>query len=439
MVPYARWNRDEFDPDVLVRRLESLKKPDDGSGSVVFEGDLFFDDVVSVLERATVFSEPMPERDQRRIVGRALFSAADSGPLTAGSLLGEISRGAKEFAERPEREFVLATSLSVRYFSELANTEVSGGNISFGRALPERLRSGHETAKQRMQHYVFGEYPDSTSLLNHYAAAWVLVRGRSEYEAATRALAALDLLRGIWNLALNRRRWTRTTAQRRKPVNEVLLGPVHSLHNPDGTLAFEVDWYEYDYVEPTQSNELKRRWEHVKRNEEGVWACLAKSRYRSELEEAIRRYTRALDTREWDSGFVRLWGLLEDLTGTQPEDNYKVTIRRTAFLYAESERDLHVQVLRHLKDYRNRNVHGGEESDDIEAFLYQLKRYVEEVLTFHLQSSHKFSSIEEAVRFLNQPADLAALERKISDLQRNVEKQRSEIERARKAREFHSE
>ena len=175
----------------------------------------------------------------------------------------------------------------------------------------------------------------------------------------------------------------------------------------------------------------------MKRNEEGVWACLAKSRYRSELEDAIRRYTKALDTREWDAAFVQLWGLLEDLTGTKSGDSYTVTIKRTAFLYAKPERDLHMQVLNHLKDYRNRSVHGGEGSEDIEAYLYQLKRYVEEVMAFHLQRGQEFSSIEEASRFLDQPADPAAIERKISDLKKNVEKQKAEIERAEKAREFH--
>ena len=107
---------------------------------------------------------------------------------------------------------------------------------------------------------------------------------------------------------------------------------MHSLHNPDGGLASEVDWYEYDYVEPTQSNELKRRWAHVRRNEGGTWACLERSNYRAELEDAIRRYTKALDTREWDAAFVQLWGLLEDLKGERGK-----LIREGHLLGAEEE------------------------------------------------------------------------------------------------------
>lgn len=394
--------------------------------------------MVSVLERATIFSEPLPEREMRRIVSQALFSAARSGPLTAGSMIGEINRGAKEFAERIETDYVLATSLSIRYFPELTDhLEVSGCEISLGRQLPEHLRSGHETAKERTREYVFGDYPDQ-SMCRHYTAAWVAISARSEYEAVSNALAALDLLRGIWNFALNRGRWRRVTNQRRKPVNPVLLGPIHSLHFLDGNLASEVDWYEHDYVEPTQSNAVKKRWKWVKGNEEGVWRCLNINQYRLELEDAIRRYSKALDTREWDAAFIQLWGLLEDLTGTELGESHVDTIKRTVFLYAESERDLHLQVLKHLKDYRNRSVHGGEGSGLIESYLFQLKRYVEELLEHHLRRGHDYSSIKELARFLDQPANLESIEQKIATLENNVEEGKAEIARAKDARRFHS-
>lgn len=439
---YACWNRDGFDPDALAARLENLKKPDEtGSGNVVFEGALVFDDIVTILERAIIFSETMPERDQRRIVGGALVAAAKAGPLTAGALVGEVNRGARGFAETPEKDFVLATSLSVRYFKELVEGEydVSGGRVTVGYQLPKHLCPGHETAKERMRDYVFGKYPDpGSTLLRPYAAAWVEVRGRSMFEAADKALGALDLLRGMWNFALNRRKWTRSTNERRRPVNEVLLGPVHSLHYPDGSLASEVDWYEYDYVEPIRTDKRKRRWEEAKKEEDGIRACLARSLYRPEIEEAIRRYTRALDLREWDSAFVRMWGLLEDLTATKPGDDHGITVKRAAFRYVKPERDLHVQILNHLKDYRNASVHAGEGSGDIEAYLYQLKRYVEEVLEFHLQHSwsYGFSSIEDAARLLNQPPEPKKLDRKISDLQKNLEKTQERIRLAKLAREL---
>ena len=50
---------------------------------------------------------------------------------------------------------------------------------------------------------------------------------------------------------------------------------------------------------------------------------------------------------------LRLWATLEKLTDT--EESYKATIKRASFLF--EDRDYCQQVLRHLKDYRNRFVH----------------------------------------------------------------------------------
>ena len=242
---HARWNRKDFDPNLLVARLEALRIPDDGSGSVGFKGDLFFEDVVSVIERATVFTVPMPESEGRRIVVRALFSAARGCPY----------RRLHDGEDKPRREAVCrSTPEGVRAGDERRRPILPrtrryrrGGAQGLLRSLPSRappfrarnLKGTHPTLRLRRDLH-------QGSLLGPYTAVWVAVRGRSGYEAAAEALAALDLLRDIWNLALNRSRRSRTSSKRRTPVNGVLLGPVPSLHNPDGGLASEADWYEYE-------------------------------------------------------------------------------------------------------------------------------------------------------------------------------------------------
>lgn len=321
-------------------------------------------------------------------------------------------------------------------------TEVSGGcRISLARELPSHLREGHEVAKERMRDYVFGEYPDASSSRTRYAATWVSTRGRSVHEAVARALDALDLRRALWNFSLNRRQWNRRTHVRRHPVNRVILGPVHSLHHPDGSLASEDDWYEHDYVEPIPRDMLQKRWERVEHEDEEIQKMLTASAYQDEIEGFLRRYTRALDTREWESAFVRLWGLLEEMTRTRATEGHDVTVRRAVFHYAAQERDLHEQVLKHLKNYRNGTVHAGEGSEVIETYLYQLKRYVEDLLVFHLKSHPAskpgFWSFDEAIRFLSQPADPAAAHQKITALTDEVRDKQLKIRAAEMARDFH--
>jgi hypothetical protein len=443
----VRFNHKEYDPEALVAHLEELRIVDEGRGEVAFKGSLYLDDVVTVLQRAVDFEGDVPERDLTGIVNRALFRAAKAGPLQPEPLLGEISRGVQDFLEKPEKEFVLATSLSGFSIWPAPSgldgePEVSGCRISLAPALPEHLREGHEAAKVRMRRYVFGKYPDSVSSGSGYTAAWISTMGRSVHEAAERALEALDLRRAIWNFSLNRQQWKRDTLERRPPVNRVIPGPVHSLHHPDGSLASEIDWYEHDYVEPIPREKSRERWKRAEREDGKIRKGLAASAYRDKIAGFLKRYTRALDTREWESAFVRLWGLLEEITGTRATDDHQVTVSRAAFLYDAQERDLHEQVLRHLKNYRHGSVHAGEDSEAIETYLYQLKRYVEDLMEFHLMSHPKsdqgFGSFDEAIRFLSQPTDPPAAQKKISDLSDQVRKKQLEIDAAEKARAYHS-
>jgi hypothetical protein len=179
----------------------------------------------------------------------------------------------------------------------------------------------------------------------------------------------------------------------------------------------------------------------VERAVETITKLHGRSAYRDEIEGFLRRYTRALDTREWESAFIRLGGLLEEMTGTKPTDHHDVTVERAIFHYAAQDRDLHEQVLKHLKNYRHGSVHADEASEAIETYLYQLKRYVEDLLLFHLQShpasNPGFGSFDEAVRFLSQPADPAAARMRIAALSRQIRDKQLEIEAAERARDFH--
>jgi hypothetical protein len=102
---------------------------------------------------------------------------------------------------------------------------------------------------------------------------------------------------------------------------------------------------------------------------------------------------------------------------------------------------LHEQVLTHLKNYRHGTVHAGEASELIETYLYQLKRYVEGLIEFHLKShpasNPGFGSFDEAVRFLSQPPDPAAAEKKIVKLDGEVRNKQLQIRAAEMARDFH--
>jgi len=241
---------------------------------------------------------------------------------------------------------------------------------------------------------------------------------KSDHEAAHRALHSLNFIREVWNWFLNRSVGFRRSMGIHLPVNKILLGPIHTLHDEKGRLATEDYWYEPDYSESVKiynpSNKIDKIYSFIKI----VRAHLKRVNYDVELENAIVRYGKALDLMDWENSYLQLWGVLEQLTDTTNE-SYKVTIRRTSFFF--SDREYHQQILTHLRDYRNRVVHAGTENQDIEAYIFQLKRYVEKVMEFLLGNRFGFNNISHAAEFMDMPVDLSKLDSKIKML-RNARK-----------------
>jgi hypothetical protein len=282
--------------------------------------------------------------------------------------------------------------------------------------LPKHFLKGHKEVQERGRNIIFGELPRERPHWERYSAVRVSARARSVEQAAESTLDALDLLRGIWNLYFNRGVPWRSSYGRRQPINTIVLGPIHSLHEPSGKLATDRFWWSADYAGPRKPIRLAPELERLRNFERLIRRYLSKSSYREDIEASIRRYTRTLDSPHWNAAFVQLWGLLEHLTDTS-NMGYENTIRRALFLYHKDERNYNRQILRHLRHYRNRVVHSGYETDEIELLLYQLKRFVERVLLYHIFATPSFSRREDTAQFMQLPADLPELQRQIRMMQ----------------------
>jgi len=405
----AKWNG-EYDVGLLLWELQDSRTYNEATGEFQgFEGWNPFEDVLAVLHSCVDFARYIIEMDRSSIIYESVFAVGHLDEMTPDALIAEMNRRERDYWQRDERAFVLTTSISIRSPNPLANTSISGHRITFGDRLPRRFAREHAKVREQGRHVIFGELPKWWSMIRGYLPARVSVRARSNHEAYEKAIGALDLLRGIWNLRLNSS--ARSSFGKREPVNVLQLGPLHSLHKLSGELATETYWYDAEYVEPVKSASLRSEQARLRTFETTMRKYLSKSHYREELEAAIRRYTRVLDSREWNTAFVQMWSLLEYLTATS-EDPNKVTLKRALSLSHKDEREFHRQVLKHLMTYRNRTVHAGYTSEAIETHLYQLKRYVERVLLFHIYSAPDFASIGKAAEFMHLPPELPELRRK---------------------------
>ena len=249
----------------------------------------------------------------------------------------------------------------------------------------------------------------SAEIAKDYIFLKTSVEAKSYSQASSIAIDSIDIIRGIWNLFYNRGQF-RISSGRRDPVNNISFGPLHTIHLPNGKLATESWLFETGYMGPHKAFDLKNKKENLYKFQNNVRKLLNKSKFKSQMEAALKKYAQALDIRDWESSYLRLWGLLEYLTNTNENESHKDTVKRTSFFF--QEREYARQVLNHLRDHRNRSVHTGGNNQNIETLLYQLKNFVEVVLEFQIANKFKFSSRDELTQFVNLPDDVAELKRR---------------------------
>lgn len=385
----AKWNSN-YDPHLLAERIEAIcTRGTDGKVSF----GMPWQGYESVLLSSMALSDDLPPSHGDTVVWKGVVAAARCGEITADSLKREISRAENAYLQLPKVRFVVVSNISLPLSFYLRRRVGTRSTITIGGSGYAKFdRSSLAQAARNLLEF---DPPTTHSVVR------VSLVARSASEAAIKALKDFDLVRGIWNLGINRHTWLRSSLGKRKPVNELLSGPLHTIHKPTGELATQAFYYEAS-ARPRSACASSQIFSRALKFETGAWKALRNSGYRIDLEKAIIRYGRALDDTDFNTAFLRLWSVLEWLTQTATANtSYDQTIKRCSFIY--SDRPFRKLLLEHLRAYRNRHVHQGSESSQIETLVYQLKECVEDMLVFHLGNHKWFRSLEEVARFMDLP------------------------------------
>lgn len=350
----------------------------------------------------------IPENEGRRLLNQACFAAASAGKVTPDSLRAHADALERIYLSTPKSRFRLITSISANF--EPAPIAIRNGavEIRYGLRPSRRAERVHAEKVRNSGNSIPGNLP------KFYSPVQALVSARNPDEAATQALDQIDLFRAIWNFWKNRSQNIRISSGKRSPVNALILGPIHTLHTVNGQLATDEWWYEPTYLGPVSVWRDSQRQSKMLEFTKNVRLQLKKLPYRQFIEAALIRYTRSLDSRDWNSSFLELWSILEALTGTTLADSHKVTVRRSAFLFKNP--DYANLVLNHLRAYRNTAVHGGKEGQNVEPIMYQAKNFVEALLSFHLARAGQFSTVAEVAAFLDLPPGIPEVDCQIARL-----------------------
>lgn len=389
-----------FQQEVIVEKLKKIRKMKDGE--VSFEGLIAFD-CFAVLESMVEMPKEIPKNISSILISKGFFDAAQKQELEAKDVLASIKKKVGAYHKQPLKSFTLLTSMSVDANNSLPNFRINECYLSFSSNIPQKYKEAKaELAKNAPTWLLVKE-------IRKFIIVKATVKAKSDHEAVEKSLDALDLLRGIWNLHINKN-LVFSSGGKTKPINQITLGALHTLHEQNGKKATDRLWYEPDFCDDKKSINLSNNSYETLKFTKSVKKYLNKSTYRREIELGIMNYCRALDYRDHNVSFIKLWSVLEFLTNTL-SDSYDKTIKRTSFLFYE--KGYHRQVLEHLRQYRNKSVHLGLEDGGVKTNIYQLKRYVQEVLYFHLGNKQHFCSFSEACIFLDIPADKELLIKRI--------------------------
>lgn len=389
--------RKDTDLPGLAARAERAKSEGDPSGFL--SGAAFYSDFAIILGGCIDFDPGVPDVEQKQIIQRVAHEQSNESRITADSLLRACSRLEQDYLSRAMKPYRLLTEISLWWTLDVPKVRINDIVLTFKpkleKAFSERRKLAHESRST-----IGGDLPTNYMRVSAY------VHARSPIEAAERGLDALDLLRASWNLSLNRGKAWRYSSGQPSPVNDILLSPFHTVHESNGSLATETFWYDPGYKKAVAPFSDSERFGRLLIFATDLRRRLATLGYREDIQGALIRYVRALDSADLNDAFLRLWSLLEFLTNST-HDPYKVATRRAAFLFTDKERSQ--LVLSNLTNHRNRFVHVGSETEEIESLVFQLKRYVDALLLFHLGNRFGFTSREEAARFMDLPVGRSEL------------------------------
>jgi hypothetical protein len=403
----------EVDYEWLAGNFEILRMthPDGRVGFHMGKNFINFEGLTSIFLGYEDFEEGVSDIQRQRLIKAAIYDAAKAGPITATSLKREVSKQKSSYMRQRPCGFILVTSLSIKRPKSLRRLTFDGATFTFSDSLPLIFSKSEEKLEAQSAWKKLAD--DSTG----FTKLRIAVRARSEFDAFEVSLRSLDYLKGIWNYAINRNIIKRHGSEFTSPINFIYPGPIHTLHMPSGKLASDVYYYDAVFPRGIRAGEIEE-WNKVAETTKTIRKKLSHHPYADFMREIFVRYARSLDGNDHESSFLKTWSLLETLTAKSNNQGNDEVIKRAIFLFEGEE--YHRQILNYLRSRRNATVHQGAGIPEPESLIYQLKNYVEWLISNHLNIKGYFKSPQQFGLLLSSPSDPKDLRKNIGDLRHKL-------------------
>ena len=233
----------------------------------------------------------------RTSMSQVIKNRSGNAPIAPAHLMTEVDRRAAAYYRQPTQPYILCTSLSIRSFpaKSLKCGDCEIASMKRRMAIPPIMEIESDQSR-------YGKHIKQSK----YQRIRIRTSGRTIHEAASKALNALHLLRGYWNLFATYRSWQiNIGSNRTQSLGVVHAGPVHTLHNPGGSFVNDMFWYEQDYIEDAELFQPPMGWPPIEKDRRWAARRVRYLPYRREVEGLLVRYALAHDQVNLDVAFLR--------------------------------------------------------------------------------------------------------------------------------------
>ncbi|TDM04948.1 MAG: hypothetical protein C4K60_21220 [Ideonella sp. MAG2] len=399
-----KW-KEKFKPLHVIERIASVRTYSE-NGKASYSG-FVIDECMPTLHSMLAFPSAAADIDQETLIWRALDRSGKE--LTTETFLRAANDELSARLATKEIQYSVLTSISISPQKKFQSITLLGCKIQllegeFSRKFTSYRRDVIEEFKT--------EVVDTPT---NYCKVVATVSAKSPGAAFHKAMRAIDLLRSLMCLMYNPRMQIAYGARAHEAINVIRLGGHHTVHLMDGKSAREGYWYE-PYFKP-KSVFTPDAPSLMAKNIRWAAKRISESNFNKALISSLLMFVRGLDLHEQNAAFLKVWGALELLTTPNVAD-YEKLIRRSSFLFKEVEYQR--QVLEHLRQYRNANVHAGEESENARIHCFQLQTFYSAVAWFCIRNGMNFASIDDLGAFLDLPSEPSALQERLKNIRKAI-------------------
>ncbi|GAB4182149.1 MAG: hypothetical protein Tsb002_03010 [Wenzhouxiangellaceae bacterium] len=391
-----KWKKKkEFKPSLLLERLLSISKPkpDRSIEYTSFE----IDEITASIHAMINFDNDIVQAIREKTINTAIRESIFQGSTDPQQFIDAANKELRKLLSKREERYTLLTTISMSGERLFKTLDFLDCKIRFTKKnYPKKYKSRLVQERQ----YSSNSTPIPTP--RRYQKVLVSTMEKHPHSAAHRCLKSLDTYRAICCLFINPSMQYFFNGPPR-PLNTIILGGLHTLHKQNGKLADEnCYWYEPHSNANACNNTYSQNIPTTRKNIKWLIQNINSSKYSNRIIGALLRYARAFDEVDTNTIVVKMWGALETLAKEENE-KYDTLIHRCAFLTSNPE--IHQQRLECIREFRNSNVHIGENSDESRIYCYQIQFYLRQLVLFHAKNCGFFADFKEANSFLDLPYD----------------------------------